>query len=113
LPHAWLGRDTHDISTFDLGGYDRFALLTGADSEAWEQAAATVSVAFDVPIPVHAVALGQRDNDVLGEWTRQREVGERGCVLVRPDRIVGWRSHDLPADPVAALRAALAEILDR
>ena len=30
LPHAWLGRGTHDVSTLDLCAYDRFTLITGA-----------------------------------------------------------------------------------
>jgi 2,4-dichlorophenol 6-monooxygenase len=113
LPHAWLGRESHDISTFDLGRYDGFALITGAGTSAWQHAAATLAAELKVPISVYGVALGQAYNDVLGDWTRQREVAERGCVLVRPDRIVGWRSHDLPSDPTAALRAALTRILDR
>ena len=36
-----------------------------------------------------------------------------GCVLVRPDRFVAWRSHDTSDDPAAALRAAMQQILDR
>jgi len=112
LPHAWLGRDTHDISTLDLGCYSRFALITGA-TDAWDAAAATVADELSVAIPVYRVALGQPHNDVLGDWTRQREVGEQGCVLVRPDRFVGWRSTDLPNDPTSALRGAITQILDR
>lgn len=113
LPHAWIGRGTHDVSTFDLGRYDGFALLTGADTRAWDRAATKVGAELRVPIDVIGVALGQEFNDVLGEWTRRREVAEDGCVLVRPDRIVGWRSPSLPSDPVAALGAALRQILDR
>lgn len=113
LPHAWLGRGTHDISTFDLGRYDGFALVTGADTEEWDRAAEVVASELGIPIDVFGVALGQAYNDVLGEWTRRREVTERGCVLVRPDRIVGWRSHCLPPDPTGALRTALTQILDR
>ncbi len=59
------------------------------------------------------VALGQPDNDVYGHWTRRREVTDRGCVLVRPDRFVAWRSDDLPDDPTAALATAMTRILDR
>lgn len=113
VPHAWLGCGTHDISTFDLGRYDGFCLITGADRTAWATAADKVSAELGVPVDVYGVALGQEYNDVLGEWTRRREVAEGGCVLVRPDRIVGWRSHDLPSDPTEALRGALTAILDR
>ena len=38
-------------------------------------------------------------------------VGEAGCVLVRPDAHVAWRSHDLPDDPTTALRDVLRAVL--
>ncbi|MFD4828314.1 hypothetical protein ACFWPV_00420 [Streptomyces uncialis] len=38
---------------------------------------------------------------------------DRGCLLVRPDRHIAWRSHDLPADPEQALRTALDHVLAR
>jgi 2,4-dichlorophenol 6-monooxygenase len=55
----------------------------------------------------------QANDDVSGDWARRREIDDRGCILVRPDRFVAWRSHDLPQDPVQALRSVLSEILDR
>ncbi len=113
LPHAWLGRDTHDISTLDLGAYDRFTLITGADGGAWEEAAAVVSDEVGVEIRPFRVALGQEHNDVLGTWTRSREVADAGCVLVRPDRFVAWRSAGPVADPTAALGDVMQTILDR
>ena len=113
LPHAWLGRDTHDISTLDLGAYDRFTLITGIGAEEWAAAAATVSCETGIEIETFAVGLGAEYNDVLGTWTRNREVGERGCVLVRPDRFVAWRCADLVDDPEGALRAVSDTVLDR
>jgi hypothetical protein len=41
--------------------------------------------------------------DLYGDWAALSEVGEGGCVLVRPDLHVAWRSHDLTADPTAEL----------
>ncbi len=35
LPHCWLGSDGHEISTQDLAGHGRFALLTGISGQAW------------------------------------------------------------------------------
>ncbi len=113
LPHAWLGRGTHDVSTLDLCAYDRFTLITGADGAAWEAAAAAVSEQFGVEIRPFRVALGQPDNDVYGHWTKLREVTDRGCVVVRPDRFVAWRSHDIVDDPTAALAAAMSQMLGR
>jgi 2,4-dichlorophenol 6-monooxygenase len=49
--------------------------------------------------------------DLYGNWRELSEVDEAGCVLVRPDLIVGWRSYDLPEDPVRALDAAMRQIL--
>ncbi len=113
LPHTWLVHGTRDVSTLDLAAYDRFTLLTGASGAAWEAAAAEVSAEIGVEIRPFLVALGQEHNDVLGTWTRAREIADGGCVLVRPDRFVAWRSHDLVEDPAGALRAAIDQILDR
>ena len=113
LPHAWLVHGTRDVSTLDLAAYDRFTLLTGVSGAAWEAAATEVGAAIGVEIRPFRVALGQEHNDVLGTWTRTREIADGGCVLVRPDRFVAWRSHDLVDDPVGALRAAMDQILDR
>ena len=43
VPHAWLGRGTDRVSTLDLGGRGRFALLTGIGGEALGGAAAAVA----------------------------------------------------------------------
>ncbi len=41
------------------------------------------------------------------------QVTAGGAVLVRPDAHVAWRTIDLPANPLRALKAALAKILCR
>jgi 2,4-dichlorophenol 6-monooxygenase len=51
--------------------------------------------------------------DLYGDWARLREVGDTGCVLLRPDNYVGFRSPGLPGDPREALGAALRQILAR
>jgi 2,4-dichlorophenol 6-monooxygenase len=112
LPHVWLEQQQQRTSTLDLCAYDRFTLLIGTGGAAWEEAADTVGREVGVPITPYRVALGQTHNDVLGAWMRRREVLDRGCVLVRPDRFVGWRSHDLTDDPTVSLRTAVRQILD-
>ena len=56
---------------------------------------------------------GREVLDTYDDWARLSEVEEDGCVLVRPDAHVGWRSRTLPADPAAELRDALDQILGR
>ena len=111
LPHAWV-QDGHDwISTIDLARYDRFTLITGIGGEPWIEAAAKVSDALNVEIAAVPVGLRQPYGDVLGEWTALREVRDRGCILVRPDRVVAWRSMDRVDDPVGALRDVMLRLL--
>ncbi len=113
LPHVWLQRGTEDVSTLDLCRYDRFTLITGIAGSAWADAAAQVSRETGVNIEPVAVGLGQVNNDVLGTWSRLREIADDGCLLVRPDRIIAWRCSRGVADPVTALREAVTKVLGR
>lgn len=111
LPHAVLEVDGAPASTLDVCAYDRFTLITGAGGGAWLTAAEQISAETGVPLTAVRVSLGLDANDVFGQWARRREVGDTGCVLVRPDRIIAWRSHDLPDDPAASLRSVFTSIL--
>ena len=113
VPHAWLGRGTDRISTLDLGGGGRFALLTGIGGQAWVAAAAAVATALGVELTAATIGPGADYEDLYGDWARLREVGDTGCVLLRPDNYVGFRSPGLPGDPQEALGAALRRILAR
>lgn len=113
LPHAWLTVDSEDVSTLDLCGYHRFTLLTGAGGRDWIEAAATVSADLGVDVTGVAVSLGLDVNDVYGHWIQRREIADDGCVLVRPDRIVAWRSPGPVADPAATLRTVMMGLLAR
>ena len=46
-------------------------------------------------------------------WVRQREISTQGAVLVRPDRVVAWRSIGAAKNPTAELATALSKILGR
>ncbi len=113
LPHVWLEHGTQRISTIDLTGKDSFALLSGIGGQAWRDAAGTVERELGVKIASYSVGLRQAYDDVLGEWTRKREVRDHGCILVRPDGYVAWRSHDGVADATGALREVMRKILAR
>ena len=56
---------------------------------------------------------GREVTDLYFDWARLREVGEAGALLIRPDKHVAWRSHDLPTDPEAELRTAMTRLLCR
>ncbi|TQS46928.1 FAD-dependent oxidoreductase [Cryptosporangium phraense] len=113
VPHAWVGRGSSRLSTLDLGGHGRFTLLTGVGGEAWADAAASVGAELGVEIAVVAIGPGAEYEDLYGDWAAVRGVGDTGAVLTRPDNYVGHRVETLPADPAAALGAALRTILAR
>ncbi len=111
LPHVWLQRGSEEISTLDLCRHDCLTLVTGIAGSAWAEAAVAVSRETGVRIEPVFVGLGQDHNDVLGRWSRMREIDDDGCLLIRPDRIVAWRHPHSAADPARALREAVARIL--
>jgi 2,4-dichlorophenol 6-monooxygenase len=113
LPHCWVEHRGRKVSTIDLAGKGRFTLLTGIGGESWAKAAATVSGRTGVSIAAFVVGPGREVLDLYDDWAALSEVSERGCVLVRPDLHVAWRSHDLAADPTAALARVLDAILGR
>jgi 2,4-dichlorophenol 6-monooxygenase len=113
LPHVWLGRDGHRVSTHDLAGKGRFCLLTGITGEAWADAAAKVAVDMGVELVAHVIGPGREYIDLYEDWARAREVGEDGCVLVRPDAHVAWRCAAMTDDPAAELRRVLGAVLAR
>jgi 2,4-dichlorophenol 6-monooxygenase len=113
LPHCWLGDDGHKVSTHDLVGKGRFALLTGISGARWAEAARAVSETLGIEIAAHVIGPGRRYIDLYDDWARLREVGEDGCVLVRPDAHVGWRAAAMSDDPAAELEDVLRTILDR
>lgn len=106
LPHVWIqhsagGSSAQPVSTIDLVSTSSLTLFVDPiASDAWT-AAATGSW------PITVVPIGPEDS----EWSKVREVGAGGAVLVRPDRIIGWRSEALPEDPAAALAEAMLSIL--
>ncbi|MBO1012455.1 FAD-dependent monooxygenase [Achromobacter sp. SD115] len=107
LPHAWVEQGRRRISTLDLAGHGRFALLVGRTDQTWRAAAAQAASVFGIDIAVYSIGAGCEVLDIYGDWARLREVSESGCLLVRPDRHVAWRKHAAPDEHGAA-----AELLD-
>ena len=113
LPHCWLGVRGHKVSTHDLAGKGRFALLTGISGQAWAAAAQQVAGQLGIELGAYVIGPGREYTDLYDDWARLREVAEDGCVLVRPDAHIAWRAPTLTADPAGDLRGALESILDR
>ncbi|HWJ86748.1 MAG TPA: FAD-dependent monooxygenase [Pelagibacterium sp.] len=113
LPHAFVERNRETVSTLDLVGRGQFTLLTGIGGEGWAAAARAAQERLGITVRVVAIGAGLEWEDHFGDWARLREVGDDGAIVVRPDQVVGWRSHRLVDDPAAALCAALAAITGR
>ncbi|KSW27109.1 MULTISPECIES: FAD-dependent monooxygenase [unclassified Pseudomonas] len=114
LPHAWL-HDTagRKLSTLDLCGQGRLTLLTGHGGDAWCRAAETMSRELGIDLAVRRIGLGLDYEDSYGDWARLREIDEDGCLLVRPDQHVAWRSQGAAADAEAVLLGAVRAVLAR
>jgi 2,4-dichlorophenol 6-monooxygenase len=115
LPHAWLGRRSNSapVSTLDVAGKGRFMLFTGSGGETWREAAAAVSAATGVEIAVTTVGPFLDLEDLYGRWCDLSGIEESGCILVRPDLIVAWRSAAMADDPTDRLGEAMSRILGK
>ncbi len=112
LPHVWLQRRGLPVSTLDIAGHGRFAVLTGIGGETWAEAARVAAEQYGVAIETHVIGPAREFEDLFGDWAEAREVDEAGCVLVRPDQHIAWRAHEAAADLADAL-GRLAEALGR
>jgi 2,4-dichlorophenol 6-monooxygenase len=114
LPHVWVwDKAGHKVSTLDLTGKGRFTILTGVGGEPWADAAASVGKAMGLDIRVHVIGPRSAVRDHAGDWARASEIGDAGCLLVRPDHHVAWRAKDITKNPVADLTRVLTAILAR
>ncbi|NMR32418.1 FAD-dependent oxidoreductase [Crystallibacter degradans] len=113
IPHAWVQQGTRQVSTLDAVGKGRFTLVTGIDNDAWRQAAAELSAELGIDLDIAQICVRGDYDDVLNTWTANREIGDDGCLLVRPDRVIAWRQPSRADKPAEALRTALTGILHR
>jgi hypothetical protein len=115
LPHAWLNTavPSKKKSTIDLAGHGKFTLFTGIGGWKWKDAAESVERSLGVPMVAYSIGYGQDYEAMYFDWERLRQVEEDGCVLVRPDRFVAWRSAILPEDCGNKLLEVMKAILFR
>src|SRR4051794_4421715 len=111
LPHCWVLHGGRKVSTIDLAGKGRFTLLTGIGGEGWARAAGEIATRTGVEIAAFVIGRGREVIDVYDDWAALSEVAEDGCVLVRPDLHVAWRSRDLAPDPVRELERVFGTVL--
>lgn len=111
LPHAWVEVNRQRLSTLDILAHGQFNLIVGIGGDPFARAAETVSHELGIEISVRKIGFQCPYDDVLGEWYDAREIGDRGALLVRPDRHIAWRTVGRPADPTSALRSALRRVL--
>ena len=115
LPHAWIDDEFGDRHALkDLVGPGRFLLIAGEEGQDWCDAAAVVAAANDLPID--SVRIGHIDGDLFDPrlaWAQVRGITAKGAVLVRPDRVIGWRRADAAEDAAAMLTEAVSAILGR
>lgn len=112
LPHAWcnLREPANPVSTIDIGR-GGFTLITGPCGDAWKKAALETSEKLNTRIGCCSIGWYQDLEDVYFDWARLREVDEDGCVLVRPDRFVAWRSQTMITDCTLKLEQVMRSIL--
>lgn len=115
LPHVWLdiAERGNMKSTLDLAGKGKFCLFTGIGGEGWREAASAIAQKHGIPIQSYGIGPGLDYVDVFRDWHRKRGVNDDGCVLIRPDRFVAWRSTELAQDCEMKLRLVLNQILFR
>jgi 2,4-dichlorophenol 6-monooxygenase len=114
LPHTWVTRDGRRLSTLDLAGHGRFALVTGIGGGDWLAAAAELGRQHGIEITPVPIGPGERYEDPYGTWAELREIADGGALLVRPDLYIAARHLAAPASAAQArnwLATALTQIL--
>lgn len=111
VPHAWLIKDGHKISTLDLCGKGKFSILTGIGGEGWQEAAKAVEEALGIDCVVHIIGPGQQYEDPYGDFARLRDTSETGALVMRPDLIVCHRAQEYSKTATDDLLTALSAVL--
>ncbi|WP_433659107.1 FAD-dependent monooxygenase [Nocardia sp. CA-128927] len=101
LPHLWIdeGRSTLDLIRTE------FAVLAGADGQAWLRAADDAAARLGIPLVATVIE--------AAEWPCLVGIEADGAVLVRPDQVIVWRAPTTGADPADELARVLRRVLDR
>lgn len=104
LPHCDLKLGDGGISSLELVG-PYFLLIVGQNGDAWAEA--LVSCAGPIPIRVVYLATDIEDSD--GAFLRAMGLDDAGCLLVRPDGHVAFRSASSTSNARHVLGEALRQ----
>ena len=114
LPHVWLFDKQHRaVSTLDIVGKGKFAVLTGIGGEAWAQAAREIAEETGLDLVAYVIGPHRDYEDFTSDWARASEIEEGGCLLVRPDQFVAYRHFAAAADAKQRLSAAFEAVLGK
>jgi aklavinone 12-hydroxylase len=105
-PHVVFERDGKPLSILDLIG-PTFLMVAGPDADAWARSAAEVSEKIHVPVVVYRIGYDLIDKE--NRWTSRYGVSPSGCVLLRPDGYIAWRSRG----PQNSQETILEDVLNR
>lgn len=114
LPHAVVTCCDESRMLRDLAPPSHWMLLAGEDGAPWCEGAR--AAAAERGLDLAAFRVGHLDGDWLDPrlaFVRLREFGRVGAILVRPDRVIAWRSLGPATDAAAQLGAVLDEVLVR
>ena len=100
------------ISTHDLVGYDIACLLiSDIHGKDWISTAQACARTYNIPI--RTVEIGQANNFVAPardneeQWQRVNALKRGGAILVRPDKLIAWRSRVASKNGGAELAKAM------
>lgn len=114
LPHAWVERAGERRPLRQVAPPQSFLLIAGERGEAWCDAARAAARARRVDLL--ALRLGHTEGDWLDPrlaFLRRREFGPDGAILVRPDRVIAWRSMSSADDAARIIGSAMDRVLAR
>ncbi|QBR85135.1 hypothetical protein E3983_12700 [Legionella israelensis] len=97
-PYVKLIKDNETISTLDLFEKN-FVLFVGSEGEPWRTAASELTQTLSFPLTVYKVGSDGDLIDPENTWHGIYDITREGCVLVRPDGHVAWRSQSMVESP--------------
>lgn len=110
--HVVLESNGKQCSTIDLTGR-HCILLTGAEGEAWCEAAQRVAGRLEVALDTYRIGNQGDFVDVNGRFLEAYGISSGGAVLVRPDGFIAWRAEVADASPECALERGFLRLLGR